>query len=127
MPTFVGRKHELGWLRERAAEAAKGRPQTVLVEGPVGIGKSALLSEFAETFEPAQLLRASGDEDERSLPFGLLQQLTEGRLRTRDDPFVAGAGLLEFLDHRATAEPTVFLVDDAHLADPASLTALTFA
>lgn len=126
MPTFVGRRPELDRLRDRAAEAGSSRPQTVVVEGSAGIGKSALLSAFAETLLPAQLLTASGDEDERFLPFGLLHQLTGGPLRSWDDPFVAGGELLELLDRR-TAQPTVFVIDDAHLADSASMTALTFA
>ena len=76
MPNFVGREHELGWLGERLASAGSGHPQTVVVEGPAGIGKSALLGAFAAGLDPAQLLDASGDEDERFLAFGLLQQLT---------------------------------------------------
>ena len=39
----------------------------------------------------------------------------------------AGAEFLEFLDHRPDHHPTVFMIDDAHLADSESMTAMTFA
>src|SRR5689334_897994 len=127
MPNFVGRVHELGWLDERLEAAATGHPQTVVVAGPAGIGKSALLGRFAARLDPRRLLTASGDEDETFLPFGLLQQLTGLSTRTWDDPFVAGTDLLGLIDERSDEGPTVLVVDDAHLADAASLRALTFA
>ena len=117
MPHFVGRDREVGWLEQRLAAAASGAPQTVVVDGPPGIGKSALLTAFASRLDPSRLLTASGDEDETSLPFGLMHQLVGALGEEWDDPFVAGADLLRLLDARSEA-PTAFLVDDAHLADP---------
>ena len=127
MQSFVGREHELGLLDERLDAAATGHPQTVVVEGPAGIGRSALLAAFAARVGPDRLLTASGDEDETFLAYGLVQQLTGLPTRTWDDPFVAGADLLRLLDDRSGGGPTVLVVDDAHLADTASLRALTFA
>jgi ATP/maltotriose-dependent transcriptional regulator MalT len=127
MVNFVGRERELGWLRGRLESAAAGRPQTVVVEGPAGIGKSALITAFASHLDPAQLVTGSGDEDERSLSYGLLEQLTGARGDAWDDPFAAGAEVLRLLDNRSDGAPTVFVVDDAHLADTPSLRALTFA
>ncbi len=126
MPTFVGRRAELDWLAERAAAALDGRPQTVLVQGNVGVGRSALLATFAEQLDPVRVLTASGDEAETFLAFGVLHQMLGVSASTWEDPFVAGAALLQFLDRHAGA-PTYFLLDDAHLADPPSLMALTFA
>lgn len=52
-PPFVGREVEQAAL-ERALEAVTaGRPRTVLVGGPSGIGKSALLRRFADRVERA--------------------------------------------------------------------------
>jgi ATP/maltotriose-dependent transcriptional regulator MalT len=127
MPNFVGREHELGWLRERLDQAAAGHPQVIVVDGPAGIGKSALIGAFASSLDPAQLLWASGDEDERFLPFGLVEQLLGEGGQTWEDPFAAGADVLRLLDGRSDSTPTAFVVDDAHLADAASLKALTFA
>src|SRR4051812_35320727 len=119
MPNFVGREQELGWLRARLDEAAAGHPRVVVVEGPAGIGKSALISTFASGLDPGQLMTASGDEDETFLAFGLLEQLLGQRGQTWDDPFVAGADMLRLLDGRSDSTPTVIVVDDAHLADAA--------
>ena len=126
LPAFVGRTQELAFLRTRLGEARAGRPQLVLLEGPAGVGKSALLTCFARTLAtPA--LTASGDEAETFLRFGILRQLLDSRVADWDDPFAAGADLLQLLDRRSGEHPTVFVVDDAHLADSESLTALTFA
>jgi DNA-binding CsgD family transcriptional regulator/tetratricopeptide (TPR) repeat protein len=127
VPVFVGRTPELGFLRSRLAEARAGRPQTVLVEGPAGIGKSALLARFTHTLVDAPALTASGDEAEKFLSFGILLQLLDCRVASWEHPFAAGADLLQFLDERNGPHPTVFVIDDAHLADSDSLTALTFA
>jgi ATP/maltotriose-dependent transcriptional regulator MalT len=125
MATFVGRAHELDRLRERLERAGAGNPQTVLLEGAAGIGKSALLARFARDLDQAHLLTASGDEDEMLLAFALIQQLVPTP-HDWADPFAAGADLLGLLGQSAGA-PTVVLVDDVHLADPASVTAVTFA
>ena len=48
MPPFVGRSAELGWLDSRFSTAVAGSPSTVVVDGPPGIGKSALVSNFLQ-------------------------------------------------------------------------------
>ena len=72
-------------------------------------------------------LTASGDEAETFLSFGVLLQLLDSRAATWRDPFAAGAAVLEHLDRVPANQTTVFVVDDAHLADSESMTALTFA
>ena len=126
VPSFVGRADELARLRARLSEAVAGRPQVVVVEGAGGVGKSELLTAFARTLE-APALTASGDEAETQLRFGILLQLLDSRSAAWADPFVAGADLLEFLDHRPDRHPSVFIIDDAHLADSESMAAMTFA
>ncbi|WP_203935175.1 ATP-binding protein, partial [Virgisporangium ochraceum] len=44
--SFVGRREELAALGHRLAQAARGRPSTVVVGGEAGVGKSRLLREF---------------------------------------------------------------------------------
>ena len=88
------------------------------------------------------MLAASGEEAERGLAFGVLDQLlAQAAARGPDprpppatdddaraaDPLIAGASLLGVLGDLQRAGPVVLVVDDAHWADRPSLVALTFA
>ena len=126
MPTFVGRAVELARLRARHEQAAAGDPRTVVIEGAPGVGKTALVQAFLAGLDQQSVLMASGDEGESFLSFGVLEQLLGPRNPSWTDPFAAGADLLHRLDEAGDG-PTVFVVDDAHLADAESLAALTFA
>src|SRR5581483_7102172 len=75
---FVGRVSELGLLRQREAQARQGHPAVVLVEGEAGAGKSALLGRFLAGLDGACVLRASGEEAETLLPYGVTGQLLAG-------------------------------------------------
>ncbi len=127
MPLFVGRAPELEWLEGRFATAVSGSPSTVVMDGPPGIGKSALVSTFLDGVRAVRTLRASGDESETFLTFGILHQLLGTSECSWEDPFAAGAAVLQDLDRLGDRQATVLVVDDAHLADAASLGALTFA
>ena len=72
-------------------------------------------------------MSASGDESETFLPFGIVHQLLGTSDHSWEDPFAAGAAVLEDLDRLGDRQATAIIVDDAHLADAASLGALTFA
>ncbi|MDG4865495.1 AAA family ATPase, partial [Streptomyces sp. T-3] len=122
---FVGREDSLAQLNAAWDRAKRGRPQRVLVEGPPGIGKSALVRQFLS--HTPKLLQAEGEEAESGLAFGVLEQLCAGRGR-RPDPPAAGAALIEVLDEAQSGEtPVALVVDDAQWADHPSLQALTFA
>ncbi len=119
-----------------------GRPRFVLVEGEAGIGKSSLLSQFAAVHPEARLLRASGDQAEMLLAWGLTDQLLAGAgafapersgpagaVRWKDSGAVAvGARLVEILgDLQADDRIVVVVVDDLHWSDEPSARALLFA
>lgn len=127
MPSFVGRAAELRFLGARLEEASSGVPRTVVVTGSGGVGKSALLRSFTTLLGDATLLSASGEDAESTLSYGVLHQLLGRRSGTWPDAFAAGRDLLDALEPREDAGPTVLLVDDAHVADADSLTALSFA
>jgi len=127
MPSFVGRAAELGFLRAKLDDATSGLPRTVVLDGPGGSGKSALLHAFTSMLDQGVVLTASGEEEESLLRFGLLNQLLGTRSSTWTDPFAAGGHLLDALDQRDTMAPTVLAIDDAHLADSDSLSAISFA
>ncbi|MEO7352326.1 MAG: ATP-binding protein, partial [Marmoricola sp.] len=97
MQLFVGRAAELDWLAGRLSRAISGKPSTVVIDGPPGIGKSALVSTFLDGQTDVRTLSASGDESETFLPFGIVHQLLGTSESSWDDPFAAGASVLQDL------------------------------
>jgi len=139
---FVGRTGELAILDTELQAARDGRPRVVVVEGEAGIGKSSLLWRFISAHQDVCLLRASGDETEMLLPWGVVDQLLAvagpaaregsapaGATRRKDaDPLAVGAALVAVLgDLQAGDRPVVVVVDDLHWSDRASGQALLFA
>jgi ATP/maltotriose-dependent transcriptional regulator MalT len=128
---FVGRERELEVLRQVFDEAADASPRFVLVEGPPGIGKTALLRRFCSLAAGSTVLWADGDEGERTIPYAVLHQLTASArvppLASPVDPLAAGAALLSFVGHIQERGPAVIVIDDGHWADLPSLSALGFA
>lgn len=147
---LVGRQSDLAALDQRLEQARVGTPCLVLVEGPAGIGKTALVSWFLNRSRAGSrgstpcVLRASGEEAEVSLPYGVLTQLLAAapappsdpaagatvELFRGDrpvDPLAAGAALVQLLGVLQRTGPVVVVVDDVHWADRPTLQALTFA
>jgi predicted ATPase len=140
--SFVGRVRELALLEAAAAAARRGQPKVVLIEGEAGIGKSSLLARFTQELEGARVLRASGDEAESLLPYGVVGQLVASAqemgngppgLLTSDltddvDPLAVGAQLVAWLSQVGRGRKmTLALIDDLHWADRPSARALLFA
>ncbi|NRQ32647.1 AAA family ATPase [Nonomuraea sp. NN258] len=138
---FVGRCRELAVLHAQLARVCEGRSSLVVVEGPAGIGKTALVGEFLAAVENAVVLDVSGEESESELAYGVLGQLG-GQVQPvpealaglpgigepgRPDPLVVGAALLDLLGQLQRSWPVVMAVDGAGWADLPSLQALTFA
>ncbi|WP_226344178.1 helix-turn-helix transcriptional regulator [Agilicoccus flavus] len=100
------------------------RPRTVLVEGPPGVGVSALVEDVLARpgVAPEPVVRLVASAWETDVPYALLEQvgLTAD---PGEHPVAVGRRLL---DAPALAERgrLVLLVDHAHDADPASLRAL---
>jgi DNA-binding CsgD family transcriptional regulator len=147
MYAFVGRQRELAVLRARLADARAGMPQIVLIQGPAGIGKTTLVARFlAEPGErPApKVLRASGEEAEMLLAYGVLDQLARSAGHdgaaliggspgapaadvALEDTVTVGTRLLELLDSLDATGSVVVVVDDLQWADQPSIKALVFA
>ena len=139
---FVGRTDELAILDAEMQAVRSGQPRVVLVEGEAGIGKSSLLVRFLSRHRDVCLLRASGDETEMLLDWGIADQLLagtgpavlEGSPRAgaarREDagPLAVGAQLVALLgDLQADDRVVVVVVDDLHWSDQPSAQALLFA
>lgn len=140
-PQWVGREAERAALTGRLDQSAAGVPVVALVVGDAGIGKSTLLTaavggrDAAVGGRDALVVAASGDEAETELDFGIVAQLLAGAppptgswdLAASADPLEVGAALLRVVGELPSGRPVIITIDDAHLADIASLTALTFA
>jgi DNA-binding CsgD family transcriptional regulator len=136
----------LSTLLERARAAGSG---VLVLRGPEGIGKSALLADTVAQAEGMRVLQAVGVESESRLAFSGLHQLLRpledlipalpgpqanalrGALGLSsdggDDLFLVGAAVLTLLATAAEAEPLLCVIEDAQWLDAASLVAITFA
>ncbi len=146
---MVGRKDERARLKALLDAAREGRSGSLLLHGPPGIGKTALLKWTIEEAADFTLLRARGMESESDIPFaGLAELITpllghldelpavqaaalRGALAlgpaTPTDRFTVPAALLSLLARASDERPVLVLVDDAQWLDDPSLDAFLFA
>src|SRR5688572_26714940 len=81
------RDAELAAIEAALLSAREGTGSLLLVEGPAGIGKTALAAAARERAAASgmRVLHARGTELERDFPFGLVRQAMEPLVRARDD------------------------------------------
>jgi DNA-binding CsgD family transcriptional regulator len=119
------REPELQQLAGAVERAANGSGGFVLVRGPAGIGKSALLREFMNRLgDRAYLMFGVCDDVASPRPFEPFWEMSglEPRLLPAlkaNDPRALFDVLLELLSRRSL--PTVLVIDDVHWADQATL------
>lgn len=116
---LLERAVELGLLQSAIADVRGGSGRIVIIEGPAGIGKSALLGQARAAASQAglQVLSARGNELEREFAFGVARQLFEVPVARADaerqEQLLAGAagftrpllGLERRHDDRADPQP----------------------
>jgi DNA-binding CsgD family transcriptional regulator len=149
-PDLVERAGELASIEDGLLRARSGAGQLVLVEGPAGVGKSALVAAAAARAREleAEVLSAHAGEFEKGLPFEITRQLfvrvlvrePERRERALVHPAVPAARVLGLAgsDSGLTAPseaqhalywlaanlaadtPLVLLIDDLQWADASS-------
>jgi DNA-binding CsgD family transcriptional regulator len=116
-PELIGRAPILDSVVQRAR-----RGRSVVLVGPVGIGRSRLLSEVATRLDDlgTRIIRLTATASASSVPFGiflgLLDRTTILRIGAEDAlgrAAIVRAGVLAL-------EPAVVLVDEASLLDPGS-------
>ena len=132
---YVGRTQELGALDRMLAEVTAHGARVVLVRGPAGIGKTALVRRFVERHPEVTALRANGGPP---APYRLIATLlgrTGVRARVLPDaevlasaegPTVVGRRALQTIVGLARERPLALVVDDADRADVESLRATLF-
>jgi DNA-binding CsgD family transcriptional regulator len=150
---LIERDGELGVLSGAIAGAEGGVGALVVIEGPPGIGKSALLGAARVEAEGrgVRSLYARGGELERGFPYGVARQLLERAARAGRKRLLAGAaglaraplgledgrqatdselsgahGLYWLVCNLVERAPVVLIVDDAQWADDPSLRFLLY-
>src|SRR5207248_1965328 len=143
---LVGRDAECRRVTAALDDVRAGRGAVLLLAGPPGVGKTALLEYAAGAAGGLTVLRATGAEFEARFAWGGLHQLLQpvlgqldglpaeqaaalrGALRlgpaTGDDPFLVSLAVLGLLAAGGTG--VVCLVDDAQWLDDQTADALRF-
>jgi DNA-binding CsgD family transcriptional regulator len=106
-PVFIGRLGQLGRLQGALASARDGEPAAILIGGEAGVGKSRLVSEFADAAaqpgeggEPGRVLAGACLELGASgLPFAPFAAVLRQLVRE-----LGGAGVAELLPGQASGE-----------------------
>jgi DNA-binding CsgD family transcriptional regulator/predicted negative regulator of RcsB-dependent stress response len=151
---LLDRDRELGEILERLEAARTGAGAALVVEGPGGIGKTALLmaADRAARERGMCVLSARGAELEREFAFGVVRQLLDARVHGPGGAELIGGaaalcapvfdlteqgeedersfavlhGLYWLCASLAEQAPLLVVVDDAHWSDPASLAFLAY-
>ncbi|GAA0592580.1 LuxR C-terminal-related transcriptional regulator [Kutzneria viridogrisea] len=137
---LLERHEELARARAAVGRALAGGGTSLVVSGPLGAGKSALLREIGllASEQGAEVLRADASRAETHLGFAVVRQLFEPVLPIADERLDRWAnpergedptalhGLTELLRHRAEDRPLVLLLDDVQWSDQPSLCWLDF-
>lgn len=144
--TLYGRESELARIDSLVEDSQRGRGNTLLVNGPVGSGKTALSQALVDrlTGSDALVLTATAAKAERDIPLGVLEQLLRSAALPAefatvvaallgDDPTSTQprppaaelvqrlcAAILDLAQHRLV----VIVVDELQHADDESLQAL---
>lgn len=149
---LVGRQAEQQAIARLGAEARLGSSGVLVLAGDAGVGKTALLDGAVEALPHMRVLRATGLESEREIPFATLLQLLRPALGAlagippsqadalsaalalpaavpsgSRDQFTVGAAVLSLICRYSEDGAVAVIVDDLHVADSASVNALVFA
>jgi DNA-binding CsgD family transcriptional regulator len=148
---LLGRDPEREAVGRLVATAKLGVGGALVLMGEPGVGKTALLEDTLMSLGEMRVLRATGLEAERHIPFAGLLQLLRPALGHLDqlsqpqaaalsgalalteagsgsgDRFAIGAAVLSLLSGYAEDGPVAVLIDDLHLLDLPSAEAVVFA
>src|SRR5262245_33497325 len=127
---LVEREEFLNELAAAFTEVAAGKGQFVLVSGEAGIGKTSLVERFAETQKQARLLWGACDALFTPRPLGPLYDIApqaQGNLLGLLEDEAPRASILSaVLEEMDGSTPSIFVIEDIHWADEATLDLLRF-
>ncbi len=129
---LIERDSPLQNLLGSAERIAAGRGELVLLLGEAGVGKTALLAEFAARLAPLHLvLRGASEALFTARPLGPLRDMAQDmgvELASLLDDAIDSARLFpKILDYlKQATRPIVMLFEDLHWADEATLDLLKF-
>jgi DNA-binding CsgD family transcriptional regulator len=144
---LVGRDPELSLIASVLADRERGA--AIVIRGPAGIGKTALVEEAVRGASPGRrILRTFGSAPETGLPMaGLYQMLQpllplahlipeprQAALRVAfgittgptPEPFALGMATLDLLADAAAGQPLLVVAEDVQWLDPATASVLRF-
>ncbi|MEV4348021.1 ATP-binding protein, partial [Actinoplanes sp. NPDC049596] len=121
--TLVGRDDVVAAVRALLDGAAAGSGGALVLHGPAGIGKTAVLDRAAQA-DGFLVLRGAAAQEEYVLSFALVTQMV-GPV-AEESPFVVGRELLDRITTLAEQQPVLIIADDLHWADTASASVLAF-
>ncbi|TDO46646.1 regulatory LuxR family protein [Kribbella sp. VKM Ac-2527] len=119
---LIGRDAVLADLSAVVIRSGEHGPSSVLLTGPRWIGLTSVVAHFAGEYD-GPVRRARAVPWEAGAPGAVLAQLLPGEL-PGDDPIATAAAVVQGV---GGGQPTLFVVDDAHHADPFSLQVLSSA
>ena len=146
--SLVGRATERATVDALLADAKRGQGGSLVLTGPAGIGKSALVHYAIDVASEFRVVRIAGVESEMAFGYAgvhqvvlpILDHLGElpapqrvaldaalGRVQHDAlDPFLVGLAVLSLVAEAARAQPLFVVIDDAQWLDDESAVALSF-
>ena len=145
---LVGRAAERAAIDDLLRDAEGGVAGALLLAGPPGIGKSALVQYAIHAASDFRVLHLVGVESEMTFGYAAVHQLVFLLLdclaelpepqravldavlgkaeRSPLDPFLVGLAVLSLAEVAARAQPVLAVIDDAQWVDEESMVALSF-
>ncbi|WP_340384099.1 LuxR C-terminal-related transcriptional regulator [Streptomyces sp. SS7] len=123
----MGRSTLLSALIRRIPGTDSGASPGVLLTGPVGVGRSALLHAFCDLVGPwASVLRAGAQDGTWYDAVGAVHGAADRGRSPLGEASLTSHQLLESVTEMCRRGPVVLAMDDAHLPRPRSLRALDY-
>jgi DNA-binding CsgD family transcriptional regulator len=118
---LLHREDELRVVCDAFAKLRAGQAARLIIEGPRGIGKTALLdAALAQRPDDVTVLRARGYDSERGIVFGVAGQLLDALPGASGPPAEDARGAFDAVRAAAAERPLIIAIDDFADADEAS-------